>query len=187
MLMGGGCRIDHTPDSTNSTTSTGSARVHDFKSFRSFNILLSPRPTVHIDHRGAALGGSVHSCPWSGSRCDLSGPREATHRRARLRKLDANASVGSRSRSREGLNADQPGHEPNTPRHRATCVHVQSVLAPRRLSPREPMFVLGSPGADKYPCLPSVYQPRRPGALRSTRKPPVQGRCRTCRWERELG
>jgi hypothetical protein len=49
------------------------------------------------------------------------------------------------------------------------------------------MFVLGSPGADKYPCLPSVYQPRRPGALRSTRKPPVQGRCRTCRWERELG
>lgn len=74
---------------------------------RSFNILLSPRPTVHASiHRGAALGGSVHSFPWSGSRCDLctvSGPRvRATHRRARLRKLNANASVGSRSRSPRG-------------------------------------------------------------------------------------
>ena len=104
--------------------------------------------------------------------------RPTTHRRARLRKLDANASVGSRSRSREVLNADQPGHEPNTPRHRATCVHVQSVLAPRRLSPpigrsREPMFVLGSPGADKYPCLPFRVPAQAPRRL--TQHPQAPG------------
>jgi hypothetical protein len=43
----------------------------------------------------------------------------------------------------------------------------------------------GHPAPINTLAIRSVYQPRRPGALRSTRKPLVQGRCRVCRWERE--
>jgi hypothetical protein len=144
---------------------------------RSFNILLSHRSSW----RRTGRVSSQLSVERLAVRPHAQAPvrrRPTTHRRARLRKLDANASVGSRSRSREVLNADQPGHEPNTPRHRATCVHVQSVLAPRRLSPpigrsREPMFVLGSPGADKYPCHPFRVPAQAPRRL--TQHPQAPG------------
>lgn len=150
---------------------------------------------VHIDHRGAALGGSVHSCPRSGPRCDLSGREARTHRRNTVARAYANV-----CKRLSGLGLGPARGSPRTnPVTRPTRLATEQLVCTcnRCLPPGGSRSLEGGAGSQcmnsGHPApintlaFRSVYQPRRPGALRSTRKPPVQGRCRTCRWERELG
>ena len=154
-----------------------------------------PDPRGHIDHRGAALGGSVHSCPRSGPRCDLSGREARTHRRNTVARAYANV-----CKRLSGLGLGPARGSPRTnPVTRPTRLATEQLVCTcnRCLPPGGSRSLEGGAGSQcmnsGHPApintlaFRSVYQPRRPGALRSTRKPPVQGRCRTCRWERELG